>query len=729
MQLIHLEAFFAILALFLGLQRQMRLQLPNRDAIETHILVLGNAFLHVALVAFFFACVGYFSIHTIWITTALVGSLYMRLPGNPAGKAGKLDLVSLGVLAAIFILAAVFSPAPAEWLSNYHMDAGRYSNSASFILSERGLVIEHSIPEAGKILTEADVKFVPGFHPSHAGDTFFVAPYLHLYPVTFALFRAHTSILNSFTFNWFVGILSALLLYVLLIQSSNSRILAIGGAILLFTNAACQLFYIRSMSEAVTQVLVLLFFANLVQASKKYGSYFMGSTCLTLVALAVCRLEFGILYGLLPGIVFVSSISLDTDSFARRRTFLLLAVAGLIPVSLYYLYCAPAYANGNSYHVLKKVFGLFDVDYRAIYPWGIQIWLLVQASVLVLLLGFSNYLEIWRDGFLKHVTRKSLFSGIIATIFGLFLIWNATLRPLGGAIPNPLFKSGFSTDYVNLLRLLWFFDPLMLLSSVFGVFLYFKKDGNKAYGLFALTMIFLTIFRATHSTPVFWWIRRYVQVVIPGLYFFGVLGLLSTRPVIRHAVLLIALSFNIFTNSVVTRNIVEHEGLFDFYSQFAKRMSKSKSIQLCFNADNCNKAAVPLNSHFQIPTVYLTAGLNERKVQFMQSLIDGGYKVFVTDSSLTPAPFTPEDLGLLTEHSLLLKHIRSKTFTSPNILGFNRGWSLETPWYELYLPAPLFGLAIRDRWFPAKLYRIKPINGNRDKSSKNGNPRNRLLKS
>jgi hypothetical protein len=189
----------------------------------------------------------------------------------------------------------------------------------------------------------------------------------------------------------------------------------------------------------------------------------------------------------------------------------------------------------------------------------------VLASVAVAFVGHSGYLNHGRPGFLEDVVPPNSFIALfglangvaiglvgsvgilldrvvkpgrkvavrrlmnaayvtVAAIWALFILWNLLIRPHGPDLTNA------AHDSENLLRLFSVSSPvilaLMLVMSPVVVVL--KREYR---GLLVALMVGLgvVIFASRHSPPDLWWMRRYIQLIIPVilLVLLGAIALLQ----------------------------------------------------------------------------------------------------------------------------------------------------------------------------------------------------------
>lgn len=188
----------------------------------------------------------------------------------------------------------------------------------------------------------------------------------------------------------------------------------------------------------------------------------------------------------------------------------------------------------------------------------------VLASLVIALVGHSDYLDHGRPGFLEDVVTSNTFIALfglangvamglvgsvgiildrvvkpgrrvvirrlmnaayaaVAGIWALYVLWNLFIRPHGPELTH---------NSENLLRLFSVSSPvilaLMLVMSPIAVVL------KRAYrGLLVALMVGLgvVILSSRHSPPDLWWMRRYIQLIIPVilLVLFGAIALLKRR--------------------------------------------------------------------------------------------------------------------------------------------------------------------------------------------------------
>lgn len=708
--------FLSLVLPGLGVAKQILKTCPEFNSWEVLIIVLLSSLGVVSLVCFTAAVLGIFDVQLIWgILLAFSAVSFALTRTSPSIARALIDgpkPVLLG--AALMVLAMLAQPKPGEWLTNYHMDAGRYSNIASLLLLTEGLEVKNSLGEVSDLLKpKVDVADFPSFFRGKQRPEFvYVGPYVHLYPALLAFVRAHIGTYQSLRMNQVLGILSACAFFLLLKLCTRSTFLSVGGAVLLYSNPASQLCFNRSMTETLAQVLMLFGFISLCLMEQSRSVFLAFVSACIFFLLPVCRVEFGLLYPVLPLIYLFLAWSRKPDR--SLVLFLLFSLLLFIPIAWYYNNTAYTYVLLNSKKALRPVWHLYTDNFEEIRPWFVLGWLGLNALLVVLAIGLVVARERYiRLSFFKMIQNDRVVSITVTSCYVVFLIWNLFVRPVGGPPVDSGYGRGYNHDTINLLRLLHFQDALTLCLSVLGVWLLFRKAPYRSYGIFSLVLTVLFLLKSSHSSPVLWWIRRYVPVTIPCLYYFSVLALSFLPRRLAWVTFATALTFNIVGTMVTVRGYTEKEGLYQYYETLAQHFvpapqvdGETQAIQLCFTGDTCNHAAVPLQAYFGISTLYLTPGLSEEKVVFLKNLLQAKHRVFITYSARDILPFPENDLLKLQQAGLQLQLIGDSTFVSSDMWGLE-GWSVGEDWRELYLPGSLLGVRFQEQVFPVKVYEVR----------------------
>ncbi len=717
--------FLALILPGLGLSQFLARDFPELNLAQRLILVMFFSLVITSGVSLLCAVLGIFYLSSIWGLLIFFSFLFIILYKRPQ----SLSLALLGEIRPLILLAICcfvfwlsFIRPPAEWMSNYQMDAGRYSNIASFILQNHSLELRNELSDLSFSLDpKKELAPFPGmFRTAEKTEIVYTGPYVHLFPSLLAFTRAHVGIKESFKLNWVLGILSTLVFYIFLKITIENSFLATFGALALFTNSACQLYFNRNMSEILAQLLIIGAFVSLALFQRKPSKTLAFLAAFLFFLLATCRLEFGILYSLIPltyALIFFTS---GEKPFRYFTIFLFFHLLFLIPLDWYYNHDAFSYVLTNSRRTLNILPFSRQPLHSQIKPWFIHIWLGINASILFLNLLVHQYFPgIFCCASHPHRLLKKFFPYFLVTLYTAFLAWNLFIRPVGGPIPDVSYQRGYNHNMINLLRLLHFQDGITLLLTIPGVYLLCKRNLARTFGIFVLVIFFLFILKSSHSPPIFWWIRRYVSIVIPGMYFLAALGLTHFRKYTKIILCTAILSFNVYGTIISIHPIREKPGLFQYYSELSQLFEKNHTqkdpsqqnrtkniVQLCFGADKCSHAAVPLHSHFGIETLYLSTPLTENQIALMKALLNTEYTVSLTHSSAEPLPFSLEEEKLLHNSGLKL------TLTGESRYGFDEpislhGWKRNLPWTNLYYPASLLGVSRFQRQsFSTKIFRL-----------------------
>ncbi len=686
------------------------------------ILIIASA-VSVALLSstsLTLAAFGAFSLPGVWLLTILASllSAYL-LRASLTAFIRQQEFLSKGTRREILLLAVVFLsawcsfPAPATWMTNYHMDSGRYSNIASFILNKGSITLENSVGDSSSLLPKQDRDWIQGYYPKRRDKTHFVAPFTHLYPSLLAFARGHLGIYHSFKLNWFLGILGAGLFYLIIRLYTGQTYLALIGALLVFTNPACQLFFNRNMTEPLSFALLQLAFVAIFALSAAPSRLTAFLAAFVFALLATCRLEFGLLYPLPALIIAALAPRQVQDSNSELRFFIKLQLASILILAPYYDFLCGAYFAINVDKLLDNLCALTGIEFAPLRGGIVVIWAGITA---ICLLAAHYLLEIGRPTFLSDSIKRRL-PLIGALSFAAFLLWNLLIRPWPA-----LMGEEFHHDRINLWRLLSFIDPLAVILSPLGLFYALRDKNRPLFATFCLVLMFTTLIKSGHSEPVLWWARRFVPVVIPAFYFFYLVAFQSISRGTRRMLLAASLVFNCFITfcqfrasfahdevRLLDRPPLEQLGALGFYSDLAA-LFDAKSVQLCLSGDSCNRATVPLHSHFNIPTLYLKGGMTESKVEYIKHLLGQGQRVLLTYNDFPKSPFSDQDVHLLKAHGIGMKKIKIGQFTALDPIGFNRNFRTSRSIKDLLIPASFSGLKFKKRGFPSRVFEFSLIN-------------------
>jgi hypothetical protein len=693
----------------IGIAKKLHNTFNELEPIEIVICSIIVSVIHVGLFSFLTATLGFFSLVNVWLLLVLATFIYnwrevefLKFFKFLVHKPMQLFLFVL--LSGVAILSF---PHPAEWLSNYHMDAGRYTNAASMILKHGRYTIPNELPPYSDMLDKEELDKVPGMF-NVKRENHYGVPYVHLYPSFQAFALGHVGLYGSLKLNWIFSIFVAAVFYLLIKLISSSSILSFFGALLVFTNPACQLYFIRNMTETVSSLLLISSFTFLYFLHHKPSKLVATLSALCVSMLALCRLEFGILYATFPAVFFLIFLFTDTKPSKYFTWFLGVHLFLLFGVATYYHYLAEVYVFLNTRANLGDVFSYFGLNYKALRPWGVQIWFAFTGGCLLVNLLITKYFpQVFNIDFLDSRTFSKIFSYIVMLLFVAFLGWNYFLR----SDFNPeLFirgSDGYSHDTVNFIRLTYFLDPICIILGLFGAYKMLQRHDIRIFALLIIVVSVLTIIKSGHTPPLFWWIRRYVPVVITGWYIFYIYSLLSFKPFFRSMFIVFSLAFNLMVTTNVTRGFTDNHTISLLYENLSSIFDED-SVQLCFEGDRCNRAAVPLHLHYHVPSIYLTPGLSSNKIALIQALLKDGKRVFITTSSYALEAFEEEDLLKLKELGLDIELKTAPTFYFSDLVSLSTTWQPGEDKWKFYIPPTLFGDKVfHARNFPVRIFEVE----------------------
>ncbi len=475
------------------------------------------------------------------------GKLHWRRPKLGRLRFGWSDLWLLGIL----VLGLFTFGRPAEYVTTQR-DPGEYANIAVRLAQERGLrftdpdyqdfdmdrqklflpvPLEHAL----------HLEVVPGFSLVDAKRGEMLPQYLHLFPLWLALAFKLWRFDGLFSLNVILGLLSLLIVFSLAVEVFRSKTVGLLASTLLCLNLG-QIWLVRSpFSEVLAQVFLLagIWMLTLALSRRQASLGFLSGSLFGLTLLV--RID-----SLLAVMAAVSFLVLARSSIVRSGAFsvgpfltglgLSLAYA-LVHITLFaYPYVSVILLNLGLYHLSLNE------------HWG---WLAALALLATTMLwGARGLVKSMRSRKKNWVIgsrtahdltrnsatwRRNVFLGasILVTLaftYGYFLRpWMASGDDLL-ALPPPHQGMIRFYDELNLVRLGWYLSPLGLFLAYVGSILavrqvVLKRQIGPALFLLVLGVFLLFYGYKSRAFPDnYWVIRRYAELVIPGLLILAALA-------------------------------------------------------------------------------------------------------------------------------------------------------------------------------------------------------------
>jgi hypothetical protein len=410
-----------------------------------------------------------------------------------------------------------FLVAPGMDAGNYEAYGNLFWTTGSFYLDGRELLDQGAEPEWLGFYNTWNLDEESGLaRPS----------YLPGYPVLLGVFKANfESAVASPAVNVALAGLSTALMILIGLQVYHSSPIAAGLSLALFATPMLFFYGKQFMSEQLGLLAILLvvhgvlaYRGRTIGESQRADEAAAGLALTVGVGLGLlARLDFYLLVPLLVIgflLVEVDKWTTQSEPSAYRRLYLGPGLAVALASATSALLGHPAYLNHGRPGFLEEV-----VTPNAF----IGIFGLANGLAMVLV-GFVGVLL---DRFAKPTRRvamrRLLSAGYVALagVWALFMIWNLLIRPQGPDLTEA------AHDSENLLRLFSVTSPVVLAVTLVASPIVLVVE-RKYRGLLAALMVGLgtVVFASRHSAPDLWWMRRYIQFIIPVMLLV-VLGAIS----------------------------------------------------------------------------------------------------------------------------------------------------------------------------------------------------------
>ena len=454
-------------------------------------------------------------------------------------------------LLAILALGLFTFGKPSEYVTSQR-DPGEYVNIAVRLAQEQAL--QFTDPDYQDFNMDRQKLFlpvpldralhlevVPGFSLVDAQSGEMLPQYLHLFPLWLALAFKLWRFDGLFSLNVILGLLSLVLVVSLAVEVFRSKTVGLVASTLLCLNLG-QIWLVRSpFSEVLAQVLLL--------------------AGIWILTLAVARRQGSL--GFLSGLVFGLTLMVRIDSVLAVLAvvfFLILGKSGIARFGTAWVWpCLMGLGLSLAYTVVHVTLFAYPYVLNILLSLGLLpllpvhwVWLAALALSAITAIWGAGWLLRSMKGWMKQSStasrivgnlgwsspawRTSLFWGIsglvtIAFAYGYFI------RPLmasGGdllALPPPHQGTVRFYDELNLVRLGWYLSPVGLFLAYVGSILalrpvFLKRQIGPALFLLVLGVFLLFYGYKSRAFPDnYWVIRRYAEIVIPGLLILAALTL------------------------------------------------------------------------------------------------------------------------------------------------------------------------------------------------------------
>jgi len=701
----------------------------REDAVSAIVLTTTISLLISGLLGLSLAVAGVFTPVNFWLSMLLIGALTFPLGcyrmnwATLRSESPKLLLY----LAIVLGLGWLFFAHPSIWLTYYNYDTGRYSNNASFILQTGGLLAPDLLQSLSAPLRFSDIDYPRYYGAMETPTESFLLPHLHLYPVLLAIFRAQTGLASSFALNWPLALLSCSLFFLIVRRLTGSMPVALMTAVLLFTCAPEQLYAFRIMTEIVTQLFLFSFLYFLIVAENSGSKAAACISALSIVALSVCRLEFAVFYSALPLCFILFRPGMEASHRKTLTHIVYLLLAALPFIEVYYALHADDYFLRNTWYRIAEISEFFGVDYKQyLYPWSHQLITGTNAAILVWTVFLLRtepkrllparltklHSEHWLTMEPKVGVGPNMGSNIWpilgAAAFAAFIGWNLFVRPIAYLTGTVSADLNVKHDTINLIRFIYFIDPLTVLAAIGSFFAIRRRPSAIPYWALMLAAFCILILRGHHTDHPMWWIRRYLPIAIPALYFALAFVLLERGKLMRALLFGLPLLFNLTWRIQNDRIFHENPEALSRFAQLAQRFPEG-TVQLCFDAASCSHSAVVLHSHYNVPTAYLSTGLNERKIKLIRQLLTAGHRIVVTHSGFGSSPFSISDQNLLAAGGIAATEVETGNFYQEDFRSFTYAVTQAEPPWLLFRPAGFLGTIARIIYFRVNLVELSPV--------------------
>ncbi|MFW5719732.1 MAG: hypothetical protein ACOCXT_01750 [Candidatus Dojkabacteria bacterium] len=237
-----------------------------------------------------------------------------------------------------------------------------------------------------------------------------------------------------------------------------------------------------------------LLFLILYFNSRSILTSFLFSISLSLLLLT--KLD-SIIVVLVPIVLIFMHLFSSQDSKNLRYTFI-----PFIFVGIYYSF----YANWYTTKVASTILG-----------YSLTTIVLFSIPLFSFILSFVNLSRTKFAPLLVSLLHKYYIpaSYFLISIAVVILV----LRPLGY---TPEFLESYEHDQYNPLRLAFFLTWISLVISFFGLIAFIRKEKNMHYVgmvLVLCTIAYYTLISSNHTSPLYWWSRRYILFAVPLILF------------------------------------------------------------------------------------------------------------------------------------------------------------------------------------------------------------------
>ena len=207
-----------------------------------------------------------------------------------------------------------------------------------------------------------------------------------------------------------------------------------------------------------------------------------------------------------------------------------------------------------------------------------------------------------------------------------------------------------------------------------------------------------------HSVATLGWIRRFLPLAIPGCYI-SILFLLASARRWGQFALIIILSFNLVSTLSSFVAIRENPSSIKEYQEIRDSLGDFPTT-ISFDGLLASVLVVPLHSQFDVPAIYLSKGLNPRKLTVIQLLLSSGRNLYIIyTGSGAEDQFSSLSRELSRYGFTLEKHL-SKPISVKAYDYFCQEWRPGRELSSLFLPPGLHGLCPKIITYPVSIWKI-----------------------
>lgn len=388
------------------------------------------------------------------------------------------DLIFILIIGAIScMMLNTFS----EWTVRGEMDAGRYVSIAFSYVGD-GAYKEQTI-EGSKCNSALVCR----------DDGSAVTQYLPMYPVMLAYGNLIKGYFGMKVIQITMSFMSAVIFYAILNRMFRKSELIVGLGLMLFVLNAIQLNYSKEfMTEVFAQSLFLLVVWLYLTYKEKRESTLISLAVVLLSILFLTKLDTILLLLIVPAYYLTELL----QGKVKRDIFT--AILSFISAASFLYFFSQPYINRS-------------IGDRSSGPLPVYLLLAVTfALVIIMALSRFNVLEILRGKYSRFEKYIAIALSAIIVIFSAFICFRTAYTVITATI------TAENIEAINLIRLNHFYPVFVTVIGIFGLAMYIYKGRRDYIMVFTLGLLALVpILESSHSSPLYWWSRRYLVITIP----------------------------------------------------------------------------------------------------------------------------------------------------------------------------------------------------------------------